>query len=220
MQHISISKEIQTKCPNLVLGCLHMTVDWQAEVAALQQTIQETCAQLQQNLATNEISQLEAIAASRKGYKALGKDPSRYRLSAEALLRRVVKGKGLYQINNIVDTLNLASIQTGYSIGGYDADKIEGNVVLGIGEEGEPYEGIGRGVLNIANLPVFRDEQGAFGTPTSDSTRTMVTESTCNFLMIFLDFGKQEKLQVILEETAQLYREYTVAKAIEIKIVE
>ena len=220
MQYISISKEIKAKCPNLVLGCLSMAVEWQATVASLQETIQQTCDQLQQNLATSEISQLAAIAASRTGYKALGKDPSRYRLSAEALLRRVVKGKGLYQINNIVDTLNLVSIQTGYSIGGYDADKIEGNVVLGIGEEGEPYEGIGRGVLNITNLPVFRDEQGAFGTPTSDSTRTMVTDSTRNFLMIFLDFGKQENFQTMLEETAQLYEEYTAAKAIEIRIVE
>jgi DNA/RNA-binding domain of Phe-tRNA-synthetase-like protein len=101
----------------------------------------------------------------------------------------VVKNKGLYQVNNVVDVLNLVSITTGFSIGGYDCDKIEGKVVMGIGAASEPYEGIGRGRLNIEFLPTFRDEKGAFGTPTSDSERTAVTQNTKRFLMVIIDFG-------------------------------
>lgn len=219
MKSIIITPEIKAKCPELVLGSLSCKVVWKSEDVALAATIANTCNRLQQVLETPAINQLAPIAAARQGYKALGKDPSRYRLSAEALLRRVVKGKGLYQINNIVDTLNLISIDSGYSIGGYDVDKINGAIQLGIGEEGEPYEGIGRGTLNIANLPVFRDDLGAFGTPTSDSTRTMVTDKTERFLMIFLDFGNDKKLSEVLEKTALLYEKYAQATSIETRII-
>jgi DNA/RNA-binding domain of Phe-tRNA-synthetase-like protein len=95
-------------------------------------------------LQIEDISQIPAISASRKAYKACGKDPARYRLSAEALLRRVVNRNEIYQINNVVDLLNLVSISTGFSIGGYDADKIDGDIIYGIGKPNEPYIGIGR----------------------------------------------------------------------------
>lgn len=212
INRISISSEVKAKCPDLVLGCFSCDLTWAADSKELNETIQATCNRLAETLTRPEISQIETIASSRTAYKALGKDPSRYRLSAEALLRRVVTGKGLYQINTIVDTLNLISINTGYSIGGYDLDQIEGDIVLGIGEEGTPYEGIGKGKLNIENLPVFKDSKSAFGTPTSDSTRTMVTEKTTSFLMIFLNFGKHNSLKKVLVETQELYQKFTDAK--------
>lgn len=212
MNEISISPEIKEKCPNLTLGCFSCDLTWAARSEALNEAIQNTCTKLAETLTRPEISKIDTIASSRIAYKELGKDPSRYRLSAEALLRRVVTGKGLYQINTIVDALNLISIDTGYSIGGYDLNKIEGNITLGIGANEEPYEGIGKGTLNIENLPVFRDDKGAFGTPTSDSTRTMVTEKTNSFLMIFLDFGKHDSLEEVLAQTSDLYQKITNAQ--------
>ncbi|WMX12447.1 phenylalanine--tRNA ligase beta subunit-related protein [Aureispira sp. CCB-E] len=220
MNNISIAPEIRKKCPDLVLGCFSCQLTWEASSKGLEKKIQDTCASLAQELTRPEVSQIEAIASSRAAYKALGKDPSRYRLSAEALLRRVVSGKGLYQINTIVDTLNLISIKTGYSIGGYDAAKIEGDIVLGIGAKGELYEGIGKGDLNIEHLPVFRDNKGAFGTPTSDSTRTMVTENTSSFLMVFLNFGNHATLKDSLIQTKSLYEEYTNATDCQTLIIE
>lgn len=211
MNKISISPEIKEKCPDLVLGCFSCDLTWAANSETLNEAIENTCTKLAENLSRPEISQIDTIASSRVAYKALGKDPSRYRLSAEALLRRVVTGKGLYQINTIVDTLNMISIDTGYSIGGYDLNTIEGDIVLGIGAHDEPYEGIGKGLLNIECLPVFRDDKGAFGTPTSDSTRTMVTEKTHSFLMIFLNFGNHASLTEVLAETSNLYQKFTNA---------
>lgn len=219
MNKIFISPEIKEKCPDLVLGCFSCDLTWAASSEALNEKIQSSCTKLASNLTRPEISQIETIASSRQAYKSLGKDPSRYRLSAEALLRRVVTGKGLYQINTIVDTLNLISIETGYSIGGYDLDKIEGDILLGIGKNEEPYEGIGKGSLNIEYLPVFRDALGAFGTPTSDSTRTMVTEHTKSFLMIFLNFAKHDSLKEVLAQTTELYQRFTHAENCESLII-
>lgn len=216
---ILIDPSVKEKCPSLVLGCLSCQVKWAANSDLLNAEIEQKCAVLSTTLETGDINKIPAIAASRIGYKALGKDPSRYRLSAEALLRRVVKGKGLYTINTIVDTLNLISIDTGYSIGGYDLAKIEGDIVLGIGAENEPYSGIGKGTLNIVNLPVFRDDKGAFGSPTSDSTRTMVTENISNFLMLFFDFGGDENLQKTLDNTIPLYQKFVAATDFETTII-
>jgi DNA/RNA-binding domain of Phe-tRNA-synthetase-like protein len=163
---------------------------------------------LQQRLVIEEIGKIPAIEASRKAYRACGKDPARYRLSAEALLRRVVSGKGLYQINNVVDQLNLVSVTSGFSIGGYDLDKIQGNIGFGIGKPQELYAGIGKGALNIENLPVFRDEAGAFGTPTSDSQRTQVSNETTRFLMILVDFESSDMLEPAMERTVRLLKEH------------
>lgn len=127
----------------------------------------------------DSIKNISSIAATREVYRKCGKDPSRYRPSGEALIRRALQGKGLYKVNTVVDLINLASIIYGYSIGGFDYDKIVGDeVILGIGEEGEPYEGIGRGVINIAGLPVYRDSVGGIGTPTSDNERTKMMLDT------------------------------------------
>lgn len=195
MPKISISAVLKERCPRLRLGCIEAEVKVADSGDALLREIRERLENIQQSLLVEQISKLPAIEASRRGYRACGKDPARYRLSAEALLRRVVSGKGLYQINNVVDQLNLVSATSGFSIGGYDAEKIEGEICFGIGKEDEPYEGIGRGELNIENLPVFRDARGAFGTPTSDSSRTEVSLETRRFLMILIDFESIDELE-------------------------
>lgn len=203
MTAILISKELKEKVPNLKLSVIECDVFVLETSDLLWDDIRKKTGELSADLTTEQISKIPAIAASRKAYKACGKDPARYRLSAEALLRRVVKNKALYQVNNVVDVLNLVSITTGYSIGGYDSDKIAGNISFGIGTAADPYEGIGRGRLNIEFLPTFRDEKGAFGTPTSDSERTAVSQVTKRFLMIIIDFGEGD-----LKKATKLASEY------------
>jgi len=206
---------VKEKCPTLELGLIQCTVKIEKDYSDLLQFIDSELSILQQKINIEDIAKLPTIQSSRIGYKALGKDPARYRLSAEALLRRVVKGKGIYQINNVVDLLNLVSAKTGYSIGGYDADKINGNITLGIGKKDEPYQAIGRGELNIEYLPVFRDDIGAFGSPTSDSTRTMVTEKTTHFVMLIFNFGKHENLKEVMDEASVWFEKFAKAEIIE-----
>lgn len=219
MQKIEISEILQQKVPDLKLSCIACKVELEDKNAELWQQIEKKIRELHQNLKIEEISQLPAIAASRKAYKACGKDPARYRLSAEALLRRAVNRNEIYQVNNVVDALNLVSVSSGFSIGGYDADKIVGDVVFGIGEKDEAYTGIGRGELNIEFMPVFRDNKGAFGTPTSDSVRTSVTNKTRYFLMIIIDYGSQELLDGATQMAVELLTQFAGASNIELKTI-
>ena len=218
MQHVLISEQLAQKVPGIQLSCIGCDVIFEQKNEVLWSEINKKIATIAAELKVEQISQMQAIASSRMAYKACGKDPARYRLSAEALLRRVIKRKELYQVNNVVDLLNLVSITSGFSIGGYDADKINGEIIFGIGEKDEPYEGIGRGELNIEFLPVFRDEEGAFGSPTSDSLRTAVSDETKHFLMVIIDFGGGE-LQKATELAVQLLKKYTNAQNFEIKTV-
>lgn len=205
----TFSEEIKRLEPRVELGVALYEVAVANSVEAEIVDIARRIGAIQQKLSLDRIGDLPALAATRKAYKALGKDPSRYRPSAEALLRRVVQGKGLYQVNNVVDALNLVSVTSGYSIGGYDAAKIIGGITMGKGEAGEPYEAIGRGVLNIEALPVLRDERGAFGSPTSDSRRTMVTDETAYFLAVFFDFsGHPPLLHAAMDDLQHLLETY------------
>lgn len=131
----------------------------------------------------DNIREREAIRKTREAYKTLGKDPNRYRPSADALCRRAIKHHSIYQISAAVDAINTASLLSGYCINGFDASKIKGNLILDIGKT-EDFEAIGRGKLNIENLPVFYDDEGPVGSLTSDSTRTAIEESTRKIIVI------------------------------------
>ncbi len=163
-----------------------------------------------QTLTTESLKQMSGIAATRRVYKACGKDPSRYRPASEALIRRILQGKELYQIDTLVDLINLASIRFGYSIGGFDADKFVGDTLtLGVGRKDEPYEGIGRGVINIEGLPVYRDEEGGVGTPTSDHERTKITLATTHMLVLINGYdGNEEQVLANARFIRQLVVDY------------
>ena len=163
-----------------------------------------------QTLTTETLKEMSSIAATRLVYRACGKDPSRYRPASEALIRRMLQGKQLYQIDTLVDLINLASIAYGYSIGGFDADKFVGDTLtLGIGREGEPYEGIGRGMINIHGLPVYRDAQGGVGTPTSDNERTKIDLNTRHLLVLINGYdGNAERVRENARYIQDLLRRY------------
>ena len=215
MQSVKIDRELALKVPGLQLSCIECDVEFLEQNADLWAKMLEKITALHDTLKVEEISQIPAIAAARQAYKNCGKSPARYRVSSEALLRRIVKRDELYQVNNVVDCLNLVSISTGFSIGGYDAAKVQGDAVFGIGRKDEPYVGIGRGELNIEGMPVFRDEKGAFGTPTSDSVRTSVTAETTRFLMVIVGFGATGELLAARVLAEQLLSEFAGASNFE-----
>ena len=123
-----------------------------------------------------------------------------------------MRGLALYQIDTLVDLINLVSLRTGYSIGGFDADKIQGtHLELGIGRADEPFEGIGRGVLNIEGLPVYRDLIGGIGTPTSDNERTKMDIETRHILAIINGYSGSDGLEEAAEMTQDLLRKYAAS---------
>ena len=123
----------------------------------------------------------------------------------------------MYQIDTLVDLINLVSIRFGYSIGGFDADKFEGDTLtLGIGKAGEPYEGIGRGTLNIEGMPVYRDAVGGVGTPTSDNERTKLSLETTHLLTIINGYSGKEGLQEAADYMVELIKEFASAEDVEL----
>lgn len=191
---IIVSDEIETVCPTFVGACVEAQVENTPYCQELWDEIDALGEKYKQTLTTESLKEMSGIAATRRVYRACGKDPSRYRPASEALIRRMLQGKKLYQIDTLVDLVNLASIAYGYSIGGFDADKFEGETLtLGVGKAGEPYEGIGRGMINIDGLPVYRDEKGGVGTPTSDNERTKMELKTTHLVVLINGYDGDEQ---------------------------
>ena len=209
----SVSETILQACPQYVAAVLEAEVKNTATPADLWQEIEAATAEVRRIHTPDTLKDLASIAATRVAYRQLGKDPSRYRPSGEALMRRVLQGKPLYRIDALVDLVNLASLRSGYSIGGFDRDRIDGDTLtLGVGREGEPYEGIGRGALNIAGMPVWRDATGGVGTPTSDNERTRITAGTRRLLVIVNGYdGNAAGVTATAEFISRLLRHYVGA---------
>lgn len=213
MINIQVSEEIREACPDFVGAAIYAEVRNSAFNPALWQEIDRFTAEYRTRYTLESIKEMKPIQATRQAYKRCGKDPSRYRPAAEALCRRILRDIPLYQIDTLVDLINLVSIATGYSIGGFDADKIQGGtLVLGIGKAGEPYEGIGRGELNIEGMPVYRDQAGGIGTPTSDNERTKLDLNTTRLLTIINGYNGIEGLREAAELMIRLLKEFAGAK--------
>lgn len=218
MIQITIDPELKTLCPQAVLGLLECDVRVGQSDAEFLRLMDGKIAEL----AETELSQAnkrEQIQLTRKGYKALGKDPNRYRCSAEAMCRRIAKERGLYVINNVVDINNYLSIKSGYSMGSYDIAHTKGRIIWKRAPEGTAYQGIGKDVLNLSFLPVLFDAEGAFGNPTSDSTRAMVTETTEHILLVFYCFDGGGEVKGILEEAAELLEKYADGRNFEMAVL-
>lgn len=207
---IIVSDEIETVCPTFVGACVEAQVENTPYCQELWDEIDALGEKYKQTLTTESLKEMSGIAATRRVYRACGKDPSRYRPASEALIRRMLQGKKLYQIDTLVDLVNLASIAYGYSIGGFDADKFEGETLtLGVGKAGEPYEGIGRGMINIEGLPVYRDEKGGVGTPTSDNERTKMELKTTHLVVLINGYdGNEQHLRENAVFIQKLLRKY------------
>ncbi len=207
---VIVSDEIESVCPGFVGACLEANVVNSQYCEELWKEIEAMGEHYRETLTTESLKQIPSIEATRRVYRACGKDPSRYRPASEALIRRMLKGKKLYQIDTLVDLINLASIAYGYSIGGFDADKFQGDTLtLGVGKSGEPYEGIGRGLINIEGLPVYRDSKGGVGTPTSDNERTKIGLGTTHLVVLINGYdGDEKRVRENAEYIQQLIRKY------------
>jgi len=214
---ITISGTIHEACPQIKLAVILCEVKNAATSPALWLEMETEILRINKTYSLEEINKRPEIAATRKIYKMLGKDPNRYRPSAEALCRRIVRGIPIYQVSTLVDIINLVSLRSGFSIGGFDLDKIQGDVGLGVGTKEDEFEAIGRGLMNVEGLPLYRDEAGGIGTPTSDNERTKISESTTHLLMIINGYNGEEGLREAVDHANQLLKKYAGLKEFEVK---
>ncbi len=218
MINIKIDKKLSEKV-DVHIACIEAKVKTKESDKELLDLINKKCKEIKENIKFDEVIKVKNILSSRNAYKKLGKDPSRYRLSSESLVKRVVKGNDLYIVNNIVDINNLISLYTCYSVGTYDLNKVNGSITFTVGEENERYEGIGRGSINLENLPVFEDKDGKFGSSTSDSVRAMITSDTTHILMNIIAFEEDENLEKYIEYAKELLINFADATIIDSKII-
>lgn len=171
--------------PGVTLGIVRAEgVRVELVVSALAEEMDAVCARLRGRMTVEQVAGQESVRAVRAMFRAWEIDPSRYRPSSEALLRRVTQGKGLYRVNNVVDIANLGSIESGWPFGLYDFSRLRGAITFRHGRAGESYEGIGRQTWHLDGRPVLADDVGPFGMPISDSTRTMITEAATSILTV------------------------------------
>jgi len=219
---ISIDPQLKKITPNLVLGVVSATVQVTKNSPQLWKEINKRIRELQSTITLASLYDVPQIKALRDAYKAIGKDPTRYRGSQEALVRRILQNKGLYQINTIVDINNLVSLETLHSVGSYNIDNLKPPVVFRTGKPGESYKGIGKEMVNVTDLPLFADEAGPFGSPTSDSERAMITLDTKKVMIVIISFTDQDHLRGQLQRTTSLLCDYAgvLRKEVETAIIE
>lgn len=213
---ISINKHIYNACPQFIsvqFECDVTNSDYNEE---LWREIDLFINDFRKNNQIKNINKHPPILATRNTYKKLGKEPNRYRPAGEALRRRILNNVDLYKINTLVDAVNLISLKTGHSVGGFDAQLIQGSLELGVGQKDEKFEAIGRGLLNIEHLPVYRDSIGGIGTPTSDEERTKININTNKFLMLLNAYSGNEGLDEAVEYSKSVLEKYV--KAINMKV--
>jgi DNA/RNA-binding domain of Phe-tRNA-synthetase-like protein len=217
MTEIRIDPQIAALAPGLVLACISAGVRCGPAGPEMDAGLEAAAAVAAAR--PQEPAALAPVAALRDLYRRLGKDPSRYRGSPEALVRRARSGKPLYRISNLVDAVNVVSLRTLLPIGLYDAPKVRPPIVLRRAAEGEAYRGIGREELNLAGLPVLADAEGPFGSPTSDSERTKVTDDTRQVLAVVFGVTGRSDLEIGVEMLAGLFREHAEAEGVEVNYV-
>lgn len=217
---VSIDKALLNVYPEIRLGL----ICFQADVHAPDEQFwsfmnEEVLPQVRNAIEGKEWSEIPGIRGSRAAYKAFGRNPGRYRVSSEALIRRVRRGDELYRINSVVDVNNLISVESGLSAGSYDLNKIHGAITLRKAEKGEGYSGIGKDFLDMENMLVLADDEGIFGSSMSDSTRAMVTEETRDVLTVIYCFENDIDLEALLKKAETAFKRYAAATYIETRII-
>ncbi len=213
---IKIDKQLFSVYPEIRLGLLHFQADVKESDTAFWEymhndIIPKVCNQIE----GKEWSEISGIKGSRTAYKAFGRNPGRYRVSSEALIRRIRRGDELYHVNSVVDVNNLISVESGLSVGSYDLANIHGAITLRKAEKGEGYIGIGKEFLDLENLLVLADDEGVFGSSMSDSTRAMVTKDTKDILVVIYCFENDIDLVALLDNAKNAFQKFAEVQNIE-----
>ena len=211
--NITIKKEVLDIIP--MFNVYAYTMDVKVEDSSIiEEKLQQIEKEINEKYILEQVLQIPSIKNARDSYKKLGKDPSRYRLACESLFRRLVKGNGLYRVNNVVDAGNVLSIELAKSTAVLDYNKLQGDIYIRIGNSDDIYYGIGRGLINVTNIPLYVDEVSPFGSPTSDTERTSVDLQTSKILLMVICFDDLDK-DIIEDLSLQIFKDYAYAKNIE-----
>lgn len=217
---ICIDENLKAVWPETHIACLYYTVDVCPKNRELWDYYGNKFAPfLEQKMHTTNLPDMPNIGMARAAYKSFGIDPGRHRISSEALYRRVRQGKALYQINSLVDANNLVSLETGFSLGSYDISSIGPEVIFRLGQQGDSYAGIGKAAIVLEKMPILADDTGPFGSPTSDSTRAMITGNTKEAMTVVYSFSGLDALNDILNITQHYFKQYAAVVDLRVTVI-
>ena len=213
--HISVDAEVKDLLkPGILIAENIQIADASVYLWAEIDEISEKYSVLFKNMLPSDIQEL---SYARDLYKSVGVNPTKTRPSSEALLRRVMQHKKLYRVNNLVDTWNLESLEFFLPVGLYDIDKIaSAEIVVRKGAQGEFFEGIRKADVNVEDRLCIADSEGAFGSPTSDSLRTAITDKTTRILVLIFAPANypEEMLFKMLDEGARRTKQYCYGRIV------
>ena len=210
---ISIDPLVKKMYPWVRLGCLRFAAEVREPDEIFGRYLEEeVLPRVKAETADRAWGEIPGVRGSRRAYRVFGWEPSRHRVSSEALIRRIRRGDGLYRVNTVVDVGNAVSAECGLSLGCYDVSDLKGTVVYRRAEEGEAYEGIGRGLVKLGGLPVLCDEEGPFGSSLSDSVRTSVSLRTGDVLVVMHCFDGETDLKGRLDNAAKSFEAFAGAR--------
>lgn len=202
MMKLKITNELKKIVPSFKVSCYTFTTLEKNDKENLSNDLTEAfnniAKEYQEKYILSEVTKIPKLKSTRDGYKMLGKDPSHTRPACEALVRRIIRDGSIYRLGNLIDFGNYLSIKLMKSVCMVDLDKIQGDVTIRIGSDSDYYEGINRGIINVTNLPLYTDEIGPFGNPTSDTIRTAITNDTTNVLIMLIHFDDNIEDEMLL----------------------
>lgn len=210
--NLTINNDIRTLIPSF--DVIAYKIDFSTDYDAMSQSnlvdklLENIYIDYPKKYSYDNITKIVKLKHTRDGYKKMGKDPSHTRPASEALLRRVIKQGNLYRLGDVIDLGNILSLETLRSVCVVDFDKLQGDVEIRLGKVTDNYEGINRGIINVSNIPVYTDNIGPFGCPTSDTARTMVTSSTKSILVMIICFDESDK-EIDENKLIELYQTNT-----------
>jgi len=195
-----------------------------ARLGALPTEFESECRRLSERLETlysgKSPADIPGVAETRAMFHRLDIDPTKTRPSSEALLRRVLQGKGVPRVNALVDVCNLCSLEHQLPLGLYDRDRVRGPIRVRVGAEDEGYAGIRKNWVHLAGRMLLADEDGPFGAPTADSRRTAIVEATRNILVIvFAPPDRHAVMSTALEQLAAGLTRYCDARVVAVRVV-
>lgn len=217
---INVDKALYDVYPEIRLGCIRFSADVSTPSTSFWKHMDDDVVpRIKESLEGKEWADVPGVKGSRAAYKAFGRNPGRYRVSSEALLRRVRRGDELYHINSVVDVNNLVSVESGLSVGSYDLGHVNGAITFRKAGSGEGYNGIGKDFIDMENMLVLADDEGIFGSSMSDSTRAMVTGDTTDVLVVVYCFENSIDLEKLLKDAAEAFAGFAGATDAECWIV-
>jgi DNA/RNA-binding domain of Phe-tRNA-synthetase-like protein len=207
---LKIDSKLKTRFPDLNVLTHHIKgVHVQKRDNELENFKVEVMKQVREDYNLDSVKDHPTFRAYRDFFWSIKIDPTKIRPAAEALIRRIIAGKTLPRINTLVDAYNLASIKSRIALATFDADKLEGDLLMRFAEEGEQFIGIGMEkplILKGGEIVVSDEEKLVAIYPYRDADNTKVTEKTENVTIVVCGVPGIPKRD--LENASQVAVEY------------